>query len=143
MHFSERPRLATLMRKTGMLGVLEHLPRLRGLLVLTYHRVGEPASNPFDDATFSATEEIFRAQITYLKERFAMPSVPEILESLARGRLDRPTALVTFDDGYRDNHEIAFPVLRDLGVPACFFVVTRLLDAPALPWWDRVAYSVK
>src|SRR5262245_26374135 len=143
MRFSDRPRLAALLQDLGVVGVLERVPRPRGLLVLTYHRVGALAGNPFDDATFSATPEAFRTQVTYLKERFAMPPVDEILESLARGRTNDPMALITFDDGYRDNHDIAFPVLRDIGVPACFFVVTGLLDSPALPWWDQVAYSVK
>lgn len=143
MRFLEHPRIASLLRSTGVLGALERAPRVRGLLVLNYHRVGELADNAFDDATFSATAELFRDQVTYLKQRFAVPPVHDILESLARGRLDDPTVLVTFDDGYRDNHEIAFPVLRDLGVPACFFVVTGLLDASVLPWWDHIAYSVK
>lgn len=143
MSLIDRPRVAAVLKHTGVLNVLERLPSARGLLVLNYHRVGELTGNPFDDATFSATAEAFRAQVTYLKARFALPPVRDILDSLARGRFDDPTALVTFDDGYRDNYEIAFPVLRDLGVPACFFVVTGLLDAPTLPWWDRVAYSVK
>jgi peptidoglycan/xylan/chitin deacetylase (PgdA/CDA1 family) len=143
MRVLEHPRFASLLRSTGVLGALERAPRARGLLVLNYHRVGELADNAFDDATFSATAELFRAQVTYLKQRFAMPPVHDILESLERGRFDDPTVLVTFDDGYRDNHEIAFPVLRDLGAPACFFVVTGLLDAPVLPWWDHIAYSVK
>ena len=143
MSLIDRPRVAAVLKQTGVLAAMERLPRARGLLVLNYHRVGERAGNPFDDATFSATAEAFRAQVSYLKARFALPPVRDILDSLARGRFDEPTALVTFDDGYRDNHEIAFPVLRELGVPACFFVVTGLLDAPTLPWWDHVAYSVK
>ena len=117
--------------------------RQPGLFVLNYHRVGTTAGNALDDATFSATADEFRRQVSYLKRWFALPPVPQILDCLSRGRFDEPTALITFDDGYRDNYDQAFPVLRSLGVPACFFVVTGYLDAPSLPWWDRVAYSVK
>jgi len=138
-----RPQVASVLRKTGILSTLEQMRRRPGLLVLNYHRVGEAAGNPFDDGIFSATAETFRAQVAYIKRWFAMPSPHEILESLGRRSFNDPTALVTFDDGYRDNREVAFPVLRDLGAPACFFVVTRLLDSPRLTWWDRVAYSVK
>lgn len=139
----DRPSVASLLWQTGVLDLLEHLRRTPGLLVLNYHRVGHPAGDPFDAATYSATAEAFRAQVAYLKRWFAMPAPEEILQSLARKSFADPIALLTFDDGYRDNYEVAFPVLRDLRVPACFFVVTGLLDAPRLPWWDRVAYSVK
>lgn len=132
-----------MMRSTGVLGALELVPRERGLFVLNYHRVGTTADNPYDDATFSATAEALRVQMTYLKQRFAMPPVSEVLEAVERGRFDEPTALVTFDDGYRDNYDVAFPVLRSLGVPGCFFVVTGYMDALSMPWWDQVAYAVK
>lgn len=143
MRVIDRPAVATLMQYTGLLHAIERLPRQRGLVVLNYHRVGSLADNPFDDATFSATAESFRTQMSYLKQRFAMPSVGEILDAIGRGRFEDPTALVTFDDGYRDNHAIAFPVLRELDLSACFFVVSGLLDAPRLPWWDQVAYAIK
>lgn len=139
----DRPSVASLLWQTRALDILEQCRRTPGLLVLNYHRVGDPASDPFDHATYSATAEAFRAQVTYLKHWFDMPAPEEILQSLARKSFAYPTALVTFDDGYRDNYEAAFPVLRELNVPACFFVVTGLLDAPRLPWWDQVAYSVK
>ena len=51
--------------------------------------------------------------------------------------------LVTFDDGYRDNLDVAAPILVRLGVPAACFVPSATLDAPRLPWWDHVAYVVK
>jgi peptidoglycan/xylan/chitin deacetylase (PgdA/CDA1 family) len=139
----DRPSLASLLRQTGVLGVLERLRRTPGLLVLNYHRVGKPAGDPFDEATYSATAESLRAQLSYMKRWFAMPSPDEMQRSLTRRSFADPTVLLTFDDGYRDNHQVVFPMLHALRVPACFFVVTGLLDAPRLPWWDRVAYSVK
>jgi peptidoglycan/xylan/chitin deacetylase (PgdA/CDA1 family) len=134
--------LASILRRIGLIG-LERLRRTPGLLVLNYHRVGDPAGNHFDDATFSATAEAFRTQIVYLRRFFVTPPVHEVLESIARRTIRDPTALVTFDDGYRDNYEVAYPLLRSLDVPASFFVVTSLIDEPRLPWWDCVAYSVK
>ncbi len=126
-----------------MLRILELLPRERALYVLNYHRIGTTADNALDDGTFSATTETLRTQMLYLRRHFALPPAREILESVRRGRFDHPTALVTFDDGYRDNYDLAFPVLRDLRVPGCFFVVSGYVDAPSLPWWDHVAYAVK
>src|SRR5262249_11795313 len=121
-------------RRTGLLRALESVRRERRLFVLNYHRIGEMAGNQLDDATFSATAERFREQVGYVKRWFAVPAADEVLDSLERGSFSNPTVLITFDDGYRDNYELAFPILRELDVPACFFVVTGLLDVPTLPW---------
>jgi peptidoglycan/xylan/chitin deacetylase (PgdA/CDA1 family) len=50
---------------------------------------------------------------------------------------------LTFDDGYRDAYEGAFPVLKANGVSATFFLATGFLDQPRVPWWDEIAWMVK
>jgi peptidoglycan/xylan/chitin deacetylase (PgdA/CDA1 family) len=50
--------------------------------------------------------------------------------------------LITFDDGYRDNYEIAFPLLRQHRLFATFFLTTGFLDQPRAPWWDEIAWMV-
>lgn len=54
-----------------------------------------------------------------------------------------PTAVITFDDGYRDNIEHAFPILRDLNAPAAFFITTDFIEHPRLPWWDHVTFALE
>ncbi len=51
--------------------------------------------------------------------------------------------LLTFDDGYRDNFEVAAPILQERRLPATFFIPTRFIDEPRLPWWDHVACVLK
>src|SRR3546814_4476775 len=70
-------------------------------------------------------------------------SCREIVAALDGGlALPRDAVLVTFDDGYDDNHAIAFPILRDLGVPATFFVATGHIDS-GLPYaYDWLAHMV-
>jgi len=55
----------------------------------------------------------------------------------------RPATLITFDDGYRDNYTIAYPLLRELGLPALIFIPTHIIDARRLGWWDIIAYLFK
>jgi len=141
--FLAHPRIAPVLQAAGGLRLLEWLPRERALYVLNYHRIGTTKGNTLDDGTFSASAATLHAQMVYLRRHFALPSAGDVLESIRRGRFEHPTVLVTFDDGYRDNYDLAFPVLRDLGVPGCFFVVSGYVDAPSLPWWDHVAYAVK
>jgi peptidoglycan/xylan/chitin deacetylase (PgdA/CDA1 family) len=51
--------------------------------------------------------------------------------------------LITFDDGYLDNYEIAYPILRSHGAQGVFFLATSMVGSCEIPWWDRIAYLVK
>jgi len=48
---------------------------------------------------------------------------------------------VTFDDGYRDNAEIAAPVLARYGIPAAFFLTTSLISTSQVPWFCRMRHA--
>lgn len=112
----------------------------KGILVLNYHRVGDGSASPYDRELWSADAEAFDAQIALLARHFDVIS-PGDFETAAtrRGR----HVLVTFDDGYLDNYEIAYPILRRHGVPATFFLATGFIDRPSLPWWDEIAWLVR
>lgn len=126
------------------------LSRLRtnaaALRVLAYHRVVE---GPWDDFLFdehiiSATPEAFEAQMRFAKKNFDVVSFRDLD---ACDREDKPwpkkALIVTFDDGYRDNFTHAFPVLRELGLPATIFLTTGHIDQSQLFWWDAIAYCFK
>ena len=51
--------------------------------------------------------------------------------------------LLTFDDGYRDNFDLAAPILRERNVSATFFIPSGFIESPRLPWWDHIAYVIK
>jgi peptidoglycan/xylan/chitin deacetylase (PgdA/CDA1 family) len=100
--------------------------------------------DPYYAPIFSATPETFAAHVRHLREHFRMIG-PNDLEDLVESgfRPTEPSVLITFDDAYRDNIDLALPILRELGVPAAFFVPTGFLDRPRLTWWDHVSYVIK
>ena len=51
--------------------------------------------------------------------------------------------LITFDDGYLDNYEIAYPILRSHGTQGVFFLATSMVGTCHVPWWDHIAYLMK
>ncbi|WP_165967309.1 polysaccharide deacetylase family protein [Luteimonas aestuarii] len=129
---------ARLLSGTGIGRALSAMLPQRGVLVLNYHRVGDGSASPYDRELWSATVDAFDAQIGFLKRHCDVISPSDLDAALAepRSRL----VLVTFDDGYRDNHELAFPVLQAHGVPATFFIATGFIDHPSIPWWDEIAW---
>ncbi len=118
---------------------MESLALRPGLLVLGYHRIGLANPTAGYAGVFSATADEFCDQIGYLKSRFRLLSLDEMLAAGPELNLREPSVLITFDDGYRDNLEVAVPILQQLDVPATFFLPTDFLDRPHLFWWDRLA----
>lgn len=143
---SRRQRLAERAHAWGMLPLMRTVRGLfrRDLRVLAYHRVREVAADfGFDRALVSASPEGFRAQVRHLGERFHPVSCRDVVAALDGGpALPRDAVLVTFDDGYDDNHAIAFPILREFGVPATFFVSTGHIDSGMPYAYDWLVHLV-
>jgi peptidoglycan/xylan/chitin deacetylase (PgdA/CDA1 family) len=119
-------------------GALER--RWNGVLILNYHRVGDPAGHPGDHAMWSASAEAFDEQLAVLARHADVIGPGDLEEALqGKGR----SVMLTFDDGYRDNYEIAYPLLRAHGMAATFFLTTGFLDHPRAPWWDELAWMAR
>jgi peptidoglycan/xylan/chitin deacetylase (PgdA/CDA1 family) len=130
--------------RTGATRLIEMIPGRPSLIVLNYHRIGEAEKTPYDSGTFSCSTAEFDWQVGYLKRRFPIVNL-EAAVDIVHGRTapSRTSILLTFDDGYRDNFEQAFPVLRAHGVSATFFLPTAFVGTGLLPWWDVIAFIVK
>lgn len=126
----KRQVLASLLCRTRLIAGLSMLRSMlkRDLRILAYHRVlsiADPDAFAFDHELISASEARFRKQMTLLRERYNPIRFGDVIRALESGTALPPRpVIVTFDDGYDDNYRVAFPILRELGVPATFFVST-------------------
>lgn len=99
--------------------------------ILMYHYISEPP--PGSDiyrVDLSVTPDSFREQMAFLSENGYTPIDLETL-SLAivnQATLPEKAVILTFDDGYLDNYEHAFPILQEYGFEGTFFVVTEFID---------------
>jgi len=113
------------------------------LVVLTYHRVlPVRAALGYALPPMAMPQDEFDAQMAHLARGYAPLPLGEAADRLARGTLPPRAVSVTFDDGYVDNYDHAFPLLRKHGIPASIFVVTGALDRRTPFWWDVVARAV-
>ena len=120
---------------------LLNVPAWRGVVVLGYHRITPGrVDTPFEPALFSATTAGLDEQVRFATRHFEVVGPEAIgLDPDGRGR----RVAITFDDGYRDNFELAFPILREHGVQAAFFLPTGFIDEPRVPWWDELAWIAR
>jgi peptidoglycan/xylan/chitin deacetylase (PgdA/CDA1 family) len=82
-------------------------------------------------------------QFRVLRNAAHVVDLTDALSALKEGReLPSRAVAITFDDGYRDNLELAAPMLERLGLPATFFLAPALLSGEISPWWERLAWAV-
>jgi peptidoglycan/xylan/chitin deacetylase (PgdA/CDA1 family) len=130
------------MYKAGAFDVVHSL-RPHRLTVLNYHRINDVKNPNFDNfhPNVSASPVQFSRQMDYLKDRFNFITVEEIIDWL-KGEtvLPKYPALITFDDGYRDNLTNAYPILKERNIPAVIFVSTDYMDSNKPFYWDLISY---
>ncbi len=139
--------------KTAVKGVLlsDSMSLLRarfaGLAgILMYHRIVDcqkerPAFDP--NIGISVCTKCFEEQLSYLSTHYRCISLPELITRLKSGSLERGTAALTFDDGYRDNLELALPLLEKYNVPATIYVTTGLIERTSGAWWYEQEFIIR
>ena len=130
------PLLKRVLHHSGLLA-LARLARQRARgVVLRYHALTDGG----DEVLYAAPDiclpvEAFRLQMAFARRAYSVVSLDELVAALERGGKLPPRALaITFDDGYADNHRLALPVLRGLGLPATVYVATGGISNAA-PFW--------
>lgn len=111
--------------------------------ILMYHYVSEPppGADPYRK-DLSVTPAQFREHLAYLKEAgYTVVTLDDLLYALAQGRaLPEKPVILTFDDGYRDNYENAFPALREAEAVGTFFIITDFVteERPEYMSWPQI-----
>ncbi|MBK7875218.1 MAG: polysaccharide deacetylase family protein [Planctomycetes bacterium] len=127
----------------GVVGALER-KRRDGLTVLMYHRVlprERCRDLPFPTLVMPA--DAFEDEVRWLVEHRTVLPLGEALTRLDAGRgSERPLVVLTFDDGYGDNHAVAAPILARHGARATFYVTTGFVESGGLLWFDRAALAL-
>jgi peptidoglycan/xylan/chitin deacetylase (PgdA/CDA1 family) len=112
------------------------------LIILTYHRIlpGQSPLRQTEQPGMIATPEALDMHISLLKRLGAeFVSLDNWLDAQQQNKtLPRLAVAVTFDDGWQDNYEHAFPVLKKHKVSATIFLVSRRIDTPWQFWPEQV-----
>ena len=103
--------------------------------ILMLHRVVEHRSER-DNRELEITPEYLKQTIeTYRQQGQRFVSIDEACDIIYRGRTGHPFVCLTFDDGYQDNYDIAYPILKQMEVPFAVYVTTGFIDNRLPIWW--------
>jgi peptidoglycan/xylan/chitin deacetylase (PgdA/CDA1 family) len=130
--------LARLYVASGM-GWIRHRGRV---VILTYHRVvsDHMVLEEHIQPGMYVREQSFETHIAYLRKRFTIIPLDELLDLWRTNRLksDRSYCVITFDDGWKDNYQFAFPVLMKHRIPATIFLATDFIGTTRWFWPDQM-----
>ncbi|MBS0242299.1 MAG: polysaccharide deacetylase family protein [Proteobacteria bacterium] len=119
-------------------------PMTRGVgVIFTLHRV-RPATEGFGpNRILEISPEFLDETIRLVLDRgFEVLSLDDVHARLVEGDFDRPFACFTFDDGYRDNREFAYPIFRRYRLPMAVYVPTDFADGFGDLWWLKLEMAL-
>jgi peptidoglycan/xylan/chitin deacetylase (PgdA/CDA1 family) len=108
-------------------------------VVFGYHRVVEDAApcGVWASPPMFTSRAMFEQHLDWIARAYRIVSLDELAAALESGEpVPRDVAAITFDDGYQDVYEHAFPVLRRRGLPAALFVVTDVIGTERVLFHD-------
>jgi len=144
----KKDQLAKLFYKSSLLPTISRIKTVlsKDLKILAYHRILDIDNKTFqfDSELISATCDDFRWQMNYVKDNYNPISFSTFISFLQKNeKLPTNPIIITFDDGFEDNYSNAYTILKDLNVPATFFISTAYIDKPKTFWFDWLVYMLK
>ncbi len=111
--------------------------RSRAVMSLMYHRINDQS------AQFPGISvERFREQMQWVRNNCTPIRCEEIVDAARFAGKIRPPVVITFDDGYRDYHDVAYPILREYKIPAAVFLATSFMDNGGLIWTEAMSHAL-
>jgi peptidoglycan/xylan/chitin deacetylase (PgdA/CDA1 family) len=133
--------LALGLSKSGTLGLLASARRSRATpLIIGYHRVVQD----FDQSArisippMLISARMLERQLDWLGTHYRLVALEDMAKTLEEGRPAAGIGAITFDDGYSDVYENAFPILRRKGIPATIFAVAEMIGTSRSLNHDRL-----
>jgi len=113
-------------------------------VIVNYHRFVESLDDIIEvHPSVTHSIEDFKKEIRFLNKYFDIRTMDDVVDSLNNGsEFKRPTIALTVDDGYKDNFDLMFPVLREEKVPATVFLSTAVIGTNNMNWYDYCASMI-
>jgi len=109
--------------------------------ILMYHRIldEEDIERDHIQAGIIVSRKVFEKQMAYISKKYNLLSLKELTEILKKNQSPPSKSIViTFDDGWRDNYQNAYPIMKKYNIPAAIFLATDFIDSDNLFWFEEI-----
>lgn len=133
--------VASILMYSGLLRLIVRHKLRNRVVILTYHRVlsAEKWAASHSADGIIVTDQTFEKNLEWLRSYLQILSQQELQNCLGENEnIPSGSCAITFDDGWLDNFEIAFPILRRHNVPATIFLPVRYVDNTAIFWQEEL-----
>ncbi len=139
--------IKTFVANGGKKGGLSRLMGFRRrVIILCYHRIipKEEIEHTLSSKWIIVNLASFERQMQLLRTHFD-PISAEKFNAIVQGKetFPRRSVLVTFDDGWEDNYQYAFPILQRYNIPAIIFLTTGFIGTQKVFWPERLFYYLR
>lgn len=136
--------IASILYYSGLFKIILQVRLRHKAVVLMYHQV---ISNAGQSLTMLpgmfVYKDTFEKHINCLKKNLRIISFPEMIAKIRNGEDISGCCIITFDDGWKDFYEEAFPVLKKFGTKATVFLATGLIDSDSTFWFEETRLNLK
>lgn len=108
--------------------------------ILTFHGLCKDSGDlDILDWSLHLPVEVFQGICSLLSADYHVISLSELVAARQQQqKLPENSVVITFDDGYASNFELAYPMLRKYHLPATVFLTTGFVDGEDMLWFQRV-----
>ena len=110
------------------------------LLNIVYHRIA-PSIDSYE--YMGVPVDVFEEHLKFIKDNFKVVNMTDGLDLVSEERSNGIYVSINLDDGYMDNYQHAFPVIKKHGLTATIFLTTDFIGQNHLFWWDEVFQIMK
>ena len=105
--------------------------------VFMMHHVRAAPDRPFQpNKHLEITPEFLKLSVNRIRSNgYDIISMDEAVDRIKTGYGRKRYAVLTFDDGYHDNLDVVYPILKQMDVPFTVFIATGFVDRTSLLWW--------
>jgi len=97
-------------------------------LAVNFHYIREEYNEPYP-SIFGVTPEEFENQVDQIGSAVTFLSIQDIIDIIEnKKKIPKRSAVITFDDGFKEQYELAWPILKKKGIPAIFFANTKPIE---------------